>query len=223
MKNDTINAGWLKRRLVWIRRIGRCRGFGVQSPWAYNMVVNVINDHSPYSAYAPLAEEFKGQSRIRRKLNELYLRLANNIQFETVVDFCGDDDEVGGDALTIIRPDDRETLESEDGFWAYMNVGLGKAKDAKGVTGAANLPKDGVALVRLKADEHLPIYLNKVGGAAKDGWIVIVEGIHGSAKVRRQWCEWIEKSDNIVVFDLYYCGLVFFDSKRYKQEYIINF
>lgn len=201
MKNSTLNAGWLRRTLVWLRRIGRCRGFGVQSPWAYNLVTKVINGHDLNSAYAPLAMSFKRQGHVRRNLCELYLRLANNLKPATVVDFCGED----------------------DAFWAYISAGCHEAKQIKDATSQAVMPKEGIALVRLRADENLPIYLNNVGLAAKDGWGVIIEGIHDSAKVRRKWCEWVEDKDNIVVFDLYYCALVFFDNKRYKQEYIINF
>lgn len=200
-QGGTLNAGWLKRTLVWMGRIGRCRGFGVQSPWAYSMVRYVINERYPYYAYEPLAAKFAGQSHIKRKLGELYLRLANSVQPATVVDFCGED----------------------DAFWAYISAGCRKAKHVNGKTGQAAMPKEGVALVRLRADESLPIYINKVRHKAKDGWVVIIEDIHGNAKVRKQWCEWVERSENITSFDLYYCGLVFFDSKRYKQKYIINF
>jgi len=65
----------------------------------------------------------------------------------------------------------------------------------------------------------------------EDGWkkmldkcdehsIIVVEGIW------RNWERWhkIEKDERTsVTFDLYYCGIVFFDKKRYKHNYVINF
>ena len=84
----------LRRWLVWAGRIGRCRGFGVQSPWAYRMVRYVINEHWPYYAYGPLAARFPGLDVTERRVCELCLRLANYLQPARTVS-CG----VDGDAL----------------------------------------------------------------------------------------------------------------------------
>lgn len=207
--HSTLSAGWLRRTLVWLRRIGHCRGFGVQSPWAYSMVRYVINERYPYYAFAPLAAKYRRQGRVKRKLGELYLRLANSVQPSAVVDFCDD---------------------ADDAFWEYVSAGCRKAKhvearrmgcDEPEIIGA--LPAEGAVMVRLRMSEQPPLYINKVWQAAKSGWVIIVEDIHRSSKARQQWREWGEERSDVVTFDLYYCGLVFFDDKRYKQNYIINF
>jgi len=59
---------------VWLRRIGQCRGFGIQSPSDYWFVRNVINEHWPYYQYAELGAD---DDRLKRKLGKLYFRLAN--------------------------------------------------------------------------------------------------------------------------------------------------
>ena len=51
----------------------------------------------------------------------------------------------------------------------------------------------------------------------------MVEGIYESRKNRDAWADIVNNMPNVVTFDLYYCGLIFFDKKRYKQNYIINF
>ena len=61
----------------------------------------------------------------------------------------------------------------------------------------------------------LSIY-NKVG----DGAVLIVEGIRHD---RDFWRAIQDDERTGITFDLYYCGLVVFDSKRHKQNYIINF
>ena len=66
----------IKRCLVWLSRIHRCRGFGIQSPTDYSFVRYVINEHWPYYAY----EQFKSDDWLTRKLGLLYLRLANYVQ-----------------------------------------------------------------------------------------------------------------------------------------------
>ena len=57
----------LRRIIVWLCRIRRCRGFGIQSPWAYRIVRYVINEHYPYYAYGPLSEEYPAGSAAARK------------------------------------------------------------------------------------------------------------------------------------------------------------
>lgn len=50
--------------------------------------------------------------------------------------------------------------------------------------------------------------------------VIIVEGIY------RNWQAWhaIERDSRTgTTFDLYYCGIVFFDTQRYKHNYRINF
>jgi hypothetical protein len=50
--------------------------------------------------------------------------------------------------------------------------------------------------------------------------VIVVEGIY------RDWERWhaIEQDSRVVTtFDLYYSGILFFDIKRYKQHYTINF
>ena len=66
----------LKRCLVWLSRIHRCRGFGIQSPTDYSFVRYVVNEHWPYYAY----EQFRDDDWLTRKLGYLYFRLANYVQ-----------------------------------------------------------------------------------------------------------------------------------------------
>lgn len=65
-------------------------------------------------------------------------------------------------------------------------------------------------------DSSLPSLFNKVN----DDTLLIVEGIHQYPSL---WRQLLADERVRVTFDLYYCGLVFFDKKRYKQNYIINF
>ncbi|MBP5570803.1 MAG: hypothetical protein J6X46_07290 [Prevotella sp.] len=59
---------------VWLKRIGHCRGFGIQSPTDYRLVRYVINEHWPYYQYETLGE---GDEWLTRKLGLLYFRIAN--------------------------------------------------------------------------------------------------------------------------------------------------
>ena len=76
----------LRHFFVWLRRIGHCQGFGIQSPTDYRFVRNVINETWPYHAYDEVPEE---SDWLKCKLGRLYLRLANECQPRHVIDKVG--------------------------------------------------------------------------------------------------------------------------------------
>ena len=106
--------------MVWTARIGRCRGFGVQSPWAYRMVRYVINEHWPYYAYAPLAARFPDEGVIGRRVCELCLRLANRLQPRKVALYG-----IDGDAISC-----------------YIQAGCRRAECAKTGADGVNMHHD---------------------------------------------------------------------------------
>ena len=79
---------FIKRTLVWIRRLKYSRGFGVQSPWAYRFIRYVVNEHYPYYKYRQLEETVYGLDRRTRKLCRFYFRLSNYQQPVSFIDFC---------------------------------------------------------------------------------------------------------------------------------------
>ena len=82
----------IRQAWVWLTRIGHCRGFGIHSPSDYRFVRYVINEHAPYYAYDELGTD---DPWLRKKLGQLYLRMANELQPKTIVDRVG-----AGDWLT---------------------------------------------------------------------------------------------------------------------------
>ncbi|MCD8203468.1 MAG: hypothetical protein LUD48_07485, partial [Prevotella sp.] len=78
---------WSKRKIVWLSRINHCQGFGVQSPWAFKMVCNVINGREHHDAYDSLRFEYPRLDAVTRKLCQLCLRLSYDRQPQTVIDF----------------------------------------------------------------------------------------------------------------------------------------
>ena len=101
---SAMNRLW--QMLVWMRRWNHCRGFGIQSPTDYRFVRYVINESWPYYAYATLHPQ---DHWLSRKLGQLYLRLANELQPHTVVDAVGVSDylHAGCRGASIVeRPED---------------------------------------------------------------------------------------------------------------------
>ena len=52
--------------------------------------------------------------------------------------------------------------------------------------------------------------------------MLIIEGIGYDTAAKAIWQKLVNDSRVGITFDLYYCGIAFFD-KRFKQNYIVNF
>lgn len=175
--NDIANQ--LKAASVWLRRIGHCRGFGIQSPSDYWLVRYVINEHWPYYQYEALGQD---DDWLTRKLGRLCFRIANWRQ--------------------------PAVIESS-AFRDYLQAGCRKA-----VWGESSE----LMVLSLEGDwrSRLSYIYNKVSADS----VLVVTGL---SKARDVWREIVNDERAVLTFDLYYCGIVLFDKKRDKKNYIVNF
>jgi len=167
---------------VWLRRIGHCRGFGIQSPFDYWLVRYVINEHWPYYQYAELGQN---DDKLTRKLGKLYFRLANWRQPELIM---------------------------SNGFQSYFKAGCNRAKVVTEV--------NRLELGRLALEGNYRQMMSSIYNKVDNNSVLVVEHIWQDMGF---WNELVADERTGVTFDLYYCGLVFFDKSRHKQNYIINF
>ena len=79
---------------------------------------------------------------------------------------------------------------------------------------------DSAELIRLTLDGDYRTRLTNIYNKVEKHSVLIVESIR---KNRSFWREIVADERTGVTFDLYYCGIVMFDKKRHKQNYIINF
>lgn len=199
----------IRRARVWLRRMKYSRGFGVQSPWAYKFIRYVVNEHYPYYEYTHLYKEVYGINKFARKLCRLYFRVSNYCQPKVVVDY--------GASTTAYR--------------SYFIAGCKSCHvemvtaDEKGENKLdeilAKNPVIDVARVSLKGNyrEVVDKLMNHVDRKS----LLILQRIKKNKETERFWKEVISDDRAGVSFDLYYCGIVFFDRKIYKQNYIVNF
>lgn len=197
----------LIRGMIWLSRIGCCRGFGIQSPWAYSLVRYVINEHYPYYAYECLAKDFPAADAVRRKMGEFFLRLANHAQPEMVVAVGFDDEDMKRDEAYFragcntlrwmgVRPSDVDSA----------------LKTLENASGAHILHVNATAIDAERLAEAVK--------RLRTGDFVVVDRLNYNKAI---WQDVVGRLQNIVSFDMYYCGLVYVDPKRYKQNYKINF
>ena len=171
----------LPRFLVWLSRIHKCQGFGIQSPTDFDFVRTVVNEHSAYYAY----DELQSDNWMQRKLGKLYFRVANWRQ-----------------PATILTND----------YQPWFQAGCRSAHIV------SDLGDEALQLAHIEIEQHQQ--LEQLYAHCNQQSVIIVEGIC------RDWQAWhaIEHDTRTgTTFDLYYCGIVFCDTQRYKHNYRINF
>ncbi|MCR4602061.1 MAG: hypothetical protein K5683_00835 [Prevotella sp.] len=171
----------LQQASVWLRRIGHCQGFGIQSPSDYRFVRYVVNEHWPYYAYAELG---KDDDWLRQKLGRLYFRLANFLQPALISDMLGYQD--------------------------YLKAGCHKATIQTQYSNNANLT---LAPGDTNASELQP---DNDNGCQ----VLVIQDIWNHPTI---WKKILADSRATITYDLYYCGIAFFNPERNKQHYIVNF
>ena len=189
--------------LVWLRRSRHSRGFGVQSPWAYRFIRYVVNEHYPYYAYDDLSRLYEGYSKQIQKLCRLYFRIANFWQAEQALDYSA------ASETDVIRL-----------YGTFMKRGCNKLEVVP-VRHAADFSS--VRLMRLSVEGDYRQVFEKAVSLANASTMIIVEQIKRDKESRTFWKSIVDDPRCISTFDLYYCGIIFFDKKRYKENYVVNF
>ena len=194
----------LRRVIIWLSRIRHCRGFGIQSPTDYRFVRYVINEHYPYYRYADLATEVSDVSSTQRRLCQLYFRLANYCQADWFID--------------IWPP--------TEAYATYVKAGCNKTEVYRVCKEDVSLqladPKK-ACLVRVSYHDGVETMLYSLLHGCAPGTVVVVEGIKKGKAVRRLWQALKKLPEVGASYDLYDCGIIIADNRRYKTNYIINF
>lgn len=177
---NRIQQAW-----VWTKRLGHCRGFGIQSPADYRFARYVINEHWPYYAYDTIGRHDNWK---KRKLGRLYFRLANHLSPNTIINMVGAEQ--------------------------YLSAAVSKALIVTTNEHLAESIKVELAIV--------PIQINypQLFNLCDRHSVVVFENIY---KQPALWHCIQHDPRTVVTFDLYYCGIVFFDNNRSPHNYIVNF
>lgn len=197
-----------KRGIVWLTRWRYCQGFGVQSPWAYRFIRQVINDHTAYPVYEELRSLHPKLNKRLRKLYQLYYRIAKSRQPHLIY---------------IIGEPSPDADCARQGLHAYLQAGATSTNITEIAPHEVAAVAEGFDLTILTASPACHHHTLQIAPKADDHSLLVIEHIHRNKTIRNQWQRIKEEDIVRTTFDLYYCGLVFFDHKRYKQDYKVNF
>lgn len=191
----------VQRYLHWLRRIKYCRGFGVQSPSAYRFIRYVINEHYPYYAYDELRKELPRLDSLTRKRMELYFRISNYRQASLWLDYSRRDDTIA----------------------TYVWRGCNATRVRNIADSQQPVSGDKIEVLRICPIAGCESLLAAALKQADDRTLFVIEDIGYNDTAKRLWQKLLESDLTSVSYDLYYLGIAFFDRKRYKANYVVNF
>ncbi|WP_297220600.1 hypothetical protein [uncultured Prevotella sp.] len=191
----------VQRYLHWLRRIKYCRGFGVQSPSAYRFIRYVINEHYPYYAYDELRKELPRLDSLTRKRMELYFRISNYRQASLWLDYSRRDDTIA----------------------TYVWRGCNATRVRNIADSQQPVSGDKIEVLRICPIAGCESLLAAALKQADDRTLFVIEDIGYNDTAKRMWHTLLESDLTSVSYDLYYLGIAFFDRKRYKANYVVNF
>ncbi len=195
-----MNLGYYIKRF-WIRlcRISHRKGYGIHSPFAFNLVTGVIYERAQYYAYAELAEKFAAEARDypQRDLR-LLMRLCND---------------AGPRRGIIICPENQAIP-------AYLRRGC----TACLFTTHAAVPQGDAGSIDwayVGTDADLADALPGLLTLASDRCVIVIRGICRTPQTAAAW-EQLKSDERVrVTFDLYDYGLVYFEGRLNKEDYVI--
>lgn len=195
----------LKRVILWFRRLPYRRGYGIHSPWAFSFVTGVIYERGEFYAYEALRRQ-RGSDATSEKDDRLLLRLANAFQPSRAIVWGG---ESVGEPLRYMKAgrsacEYRHLHPGDGGQMEYVLKEWGSV-DMLYVDDASAW-RDVVEAALPYVHAHTCVIIRNVGGA--DGGV---------------WQEVIADSRVRLSFDLYYLGILCFDPRFAKQDYVINY
>lgn len=200
----------LKRIGRWCLRFRHRCGYGVHSPSDFFLITSVIYEAGEYYAYRALRAGAPAASlpHYRAKVNRLLFRLVNHFRPATLVEAGSGN----GDALRYLCAA-RPSMQA-------LAVGDG----ASGLSaGAARLKGRKVDFLHIGFTPHYREVFEEAFPLLHPGSCVVVGGIYASPEKRSWWKE-LQADERVrITFDLYDIGILLFEEKRFKQNYIVNF
>lgn len=227
----------LTRIGVWLKRFRHRKGYGVHSPFAFGLITRVIYEKYPYYNYSGLGgirrellATLPGTRLNREKTDRLLFRLVNRMQPATIVE-VGTSSGLTTCYLAAAKEDACcHTFDEQSGCAPAVRQWFAGKKNVC-FHREALLPSLQSVVNGLGAVDFLYLGENAWAGDAFEACLpkagerslFVVKGIHRSRGKEAWWRSVISDPRTGVTFDLYDIGLVFFDLRKTKQHYIVNF
>lgn len=197
------------RPIIWLARFPHRRGYGVHSPFAFNLITQVIYQRTPYYKYKELAAEERRLAPQKnpqwlyesRKVKRLLFRLVNFAQPDTIID--------------------AGTLSASSLYLKAAKVGATYINNL--LTTQLLTTNYFLYLHHYRDPKFVEETFSALADRATQKSLFVVEGIRYTRPMHELWKQMVKDPRAGITFDLYDLGLIFFDHTKLKQDYIVNF
>lgn len=188
----------IARMGVRIWRWKHFNGFGIQSPTDYAFVCNIVYGRA-YREASALPETLRRDKTVRGRIGSLLYRIADFWKPDCIVNSMSDADYYSSFLFAAVSS---ELIVQTPDF----------DSQAKRVIYCLS-PQV------LTEEKQVQDLLSHAG----DGCVVLVDGTSQRPIYNKVWKRLVQDDRVRISFDLYDVGIAFFDPKRVKQHYKINF
>ena len=188
----------LKRPFIWLYRFRHRCGYGVHSPFAFNLITHVIYESTAYYKYEELAKaqkqlELEKDKRWKyesKKVKRLLFRLVNYTLYL----------KAGKEGADYTSASDLSELFLESG-----------------------VPVDFLYLHDYRHPDFVEEVFRICSTRTRGKSVFVIEGIRYTPQMFALWKRMKQDGRVGITFDLYDLGIIFFDKTKIKQDYIVNF
>ena len=195
----------IRRCLRWVRRFRKRCGYGIHSPFAFQLVTGVIYEKGEYYDYEKLSQLDTCRSGLRLKDLRLLFRVVNHHQPATSW-ILGKTSKV---TVSYLKAGKKHC------DWRYMNTSQFIPSSSDALTP--------VAFVYCDLSRYDVSSLSQIIDYADGSSLFVFHGIHSNAVALQFWQQLIAQPKVRVTFDLYDFGLVYFEERLNKENYKINY
>ena len=198
---------YLKHRVKHAIRFRHKRGFGVHSPFMFDLIVNVIKSKSMYYSFLVLESKYKLNTR-EKKLNRMIFRLANHLGIKHTLLLGASN----GSLINYLT-----TLSKKMVIW---NGGpLTFSEETKNISPAElmNTPLDFIYLGRLSGDVWSADWNTLLKSKQNEPLCMIITDIHRKQMNNQLWKQWSKEAT--VSIDMMWYGILIFNTHLQKGKY----
>ena len=199
------------RSMRWVYRFRKRCGYGIHSPFAFNLVTGVIYEDGEYYSYHDLSLLRSAENTVlREKDDRLLFRLVNHIEPSNGI--------IIGNLLGVTLDYLHAGRHQADWYFHRVNDVIGLRQTLEQLSTVHFVYIDALTdagnCLNL-IDEILPYTCDKT--------LIVIRGIHSSKTIFSVWQYLLTLGAVRVSMDLHDFGLLYFEKRLNKENYVINY
>lgn len=216
-------------RLIY--KIRHHKGHGIHSPFVFNFITKVIEEKTPYYAYFDIRQYLEGKdpnlNLSKTKTVHLIFKTVNYFKPNSVLELGSG---IGIRSLyitaisrkirlTAIEPDENNRSMAQKFYKDWRNsIELKERLDFNS--------KDNVDCLMINLNEYkinFEEFCLIIKNMLHEHSFIIIDGIRTNKKNQLLWKELVADQNIKISLDLFYVGILFFDTKYHKQNFKLSF